>query len=152
MSSLDPPYISPDGKHVLFGATEGHAAGGRLTNRLYTFDLNSERRAANPRVMELDHVDDYDGQPSFSRDGSRVAFIGRGGTREGLFDYDVFNATAEGRACQQVTHDHALDSAPVFSANGDSIYYFLDRDRTGERELWRVKTGGHGGPVRLFPK
>jgi hypothetical protein len=64
----------------------------------------------------------------------------------------VFTATPEGRDCHQVTHDHALDAFPVFSFKGDSIYYFLDRARTGERQLWQVGTSGRKATVQLFPK
>jgi Tol biopolymer transport system component len=141
--SVDAPCFSPDGKQILFAATPSALAEGAALNRLYVLGVPADNQPGIPKLLPLGRRADYDGQPSFSRDGLRIAFISRSGSRGGLFDYEVWTARADGAKCQQITHDQALDPDEKF------IYYFADPARTGARQLRRIPGEGSGKPETL---
>ncbi len=67
-------------------------------------------------------------QPSFSPDGSQVAFSWGG--EDGL-NQDIYVATVDGRGRSRLTHDPAPDVAPVWSRDG-SLIAFLRRGADAE--------------------
>lgn len=150
--SIDPPYVSPDGKKVLFAATPTSATGEAVTNRLYVCNLAPDDSPAIPKPLPLAHSADYDGQPRFSADGLRIVFVSRSGSRGGVFDYEIWTATADGRNCRQVTHDQSLDKFPVFSPEGKLIYYFSDPTRIGARQLRKIAANGSDQSEPLIVK
>ena len=72
-------------------------------------------------------------QPNWSPHGYRIAYWGvtRGGQR------DIWTVAAAGGAPVKVTDDLALDWNPVWSPNGEELYFLSDRG--GSMNAWRVK-------------
>jgi Tol biopolymer transport system component len=93
-------------------------------------------------------------QPSWSPHGWRIAFWGL--REEAAGQRDLWTVAADGSEAEieavAVTNDFALDWNPVWSPNGDYLYY--SSDRGGAMNLWRIpieeKTGrvlGSAEPV-----
>ena len=62
-------------------------------------------------------------QPSWSPDGTRLAFVAwRAGGRR-----DILNAPVDGGPAQPITDDRALDGDPVWAPDGHTVYFISDR-------------------------
>lgn len=76
--SIDPPYFSPDGKQILFGAEVNGGKEDASKARHVLLLLNIEKLgSASPTPIPLPPgvpERDFDGQPSFSPDGSSLVF------------------------------------------------------------------------------
>ena len=82
-----------------------------------------------------------DTTPSWSPDGSRVAFASRrGGTR------DIWIVDAAGGEPEQLTTDTGEGVIPVFSPDGNWVYF--TSDKAGDFHIWRIPVNG-GVPVRV---
>ena len=66
----DQPAWSPDGKQIAFGSLRGERWDVHLRNALYVLDVDSD--GAEPRKLTAE--DETGGRPSFSPDGSRIAY------------------------------------------------------------------------------
>ena len=142
------PTWSPDGAKVLFAteividnpfgrsALTGPAVFGFPTG-LWTVDVATEQRT---QVFEADAV-----QPVWSPNGHRIAFwaIPPGGGQR-----DIWTIPAEGGEPVPVMQDAPLDWNPVWSADGEYLYF--SSDRAGGMNIWRVpideRTGNAQGP------
>lgn len=129
------PAWSHDGKKIFFG-----------TERV----LQPERP---PRVSELWSMEVATGkkqivskedalQPNASPHGNRIAFWGF--TKEGAHA-DIFTISENGTGRVAVTNDSALDWNPVWSPNGDYLYFCSDRG--GSMNVWRVAIDEKSGKV-----
>jgi serine/threonine protein kinase/Tol biopolymer transport system component len=138
------PSWSPDGKQLVCGT---ESVGFTPTSRgqvssLWTVDVQSGQR----RLL-LDH----DGvQPSWSPHGHRVAYWGIVGESAQRDLWTIDPAAKDPRSTiVRVTNDQAVDWNPVWSPDGQYLYF--GSDRNGAMSLWRVrideKTGKtHGEP------
>jgi len=92
-------------------------------------------------------------QPAWSPHGQRIAFFA---LRANSGQRDIFTVAADGSGADappvHVTNDTALDWTPVWSPNGDYLYF--SSNRGGTMNLWRVaideatgKVGGEPEPV-----
>jgi TolB protein len=150
---VDAPYFSPDGHQVLFGADESTWRGSTFKSwhDLLIFDLPKDGSAANLRPVSLPpglfRVQQYDGQPSFSADGSTIVFSSLRGSPSNQYEfaYDIWASAVDGTNLRQVTHNHSIDQYPVFSPDGRFIYFCVPSDG-----LWRVTSNG-SKPVKLVP-
>ena len=133
------PTWSHDGTKVLF-ATVGAGAdpyGHSILSSMWTVDVTTEDRN---KIFDGDAV-----QPVWSPNGHRIAywaipFVAGGGQR------DIWTIPAEGG--DPVAVDAALDWSPVWSPDGNYLYF--SSDRSGTMHLWRVpideETGETLGP------
>lgn len=145
--NLDAPYFSPDGKHVLFGATTSIASGDGFTTRhdLFIFDLQQDGSATNLRRVPLPSDPsgrNYDGQPSFSPDGATVVFTSLRVSGP-IYDYEIWKANLDGTNLQQITHNQSQNKDPIFSPDGKFIYFW-------NSDLWRIEANG-SNPMRILP-
>jgi len=79
----------------------------------------------------------YDITPSFSGDGSKIAFMSN---RDGNFEIYVMNA--DGTSQTRLTNNAAYDGLPSFSGDGSKIAFFSDRD--GNWEIYVMNVDGTG--------
>ena len=119
------PAWSPDGGKIVF-ATEGVSGPQvrKLDSQLWEVD------AATGRTRPLGTEDAV--QPSWSPHGRRIAYWGvpRGGARV------IWTIPAAGGTPVQVTQDEHVNWNPVWSPDGQYLYFVSDR--SGSMNVWRV--------------
>jgi Tol biopolymer transport system component len=122
-SGFDPRW-SPDAKTLAY-ATEavGDPYSRAVRAELWTADVAS---GAATRVWTGDAA-----QPSWSPNGTRIAFWGNTGGQR-----DIWTIAGSGGTPVAVTQDAATDWAPEWSPDGRWLYFVSDRG--GSPNLWRV--------------
>jgi eukaryotic-like serine/threonine-protein kinase len=120
------PAWSPDGKNLVL-ATEGivNPLSRPSRSALWTIDLATGRKR---RIFDGDAA-----QPSWSPHSQRIAFWGtiRNSGRRGIGTVSV-----DGGAPVTVTNTTAFDWRPVWSPDGNYLYF--SSDRAGSMNLWRI--------------
>ena len=139
------PAWSPEGTEVLC-AIEGIET--RPETRLITV---SQLWSVNVSTGEKRLITKGDGvQPHWSPHGHRIAYWAR--HREGQSDIWTVPARAQSNAGAPVpvTNDAYLDWNPVWSSEGNYLYFLSDRG--GSRNLWRVRIDEESGKVLGQPE
>jgi Tol biopolymer transport system component len=108
------PSVSPDESQVAFAIND------RSQTRLAVMPL---RQGAEHRILWEGERFDQASSPHWSPDGRYIAFSSW--TSGGYRDIRVVDLTTG--AVEQVTSDRALDIQPVFSPDGNYLYYVSDR-------------------------
>ena len=76
--------------------------------------------------------------PTWSPDGTRLAFVGTAGT-----NVDVYVMNADGSGLSRLTDDPAHDTDPAWSPDGSRIAFASDRGRAaGSSQIWVVNDDG----------
>jgi eukaryotic-like serine/threonine-protein kinase len=135
------PAWSPKGDALLY-ATEG--VGDPVVRRSNSEVWRVEVATGTRRRVgvEGDAV-----QPSWSPDGSRIAYWGLPG---GMAQRVIWTAAADGSKPVQVTDDQFINWNPVWSPDGRYLYYASDR--SGSMNLWRVPVDQRTGELRGEPQ
>ena len=144
-SSCFNPAWSPDGKQIVCATeTVGFTPTSRgQTSELWIIDTtNGERR----QLLEADAV-----QPNWSPHGHRIAYWGMSG-ESAQRDIWTIDPRAEDpkKSIVRVTEDAAVDWNPVWSPDGQYLYY--GSDRSGAMNLWRVRIDEESGKPRGEPQ
>jgi Tol biopolymer transport system component len=105
------PAWSPDGSTIAFNSDR---EGGRLRGYLVDPD------GSNLRPLSIDAWVEY---PSFSPDGTRIAFMGHQGQ-----DYEIYVADIATGAVEQLTDSPGQDGWPAWSPDGSRIAFTSVRD------------------------
>jgi len=120
------PAWSPDGKEIAC-ADEGVLGPFSRQNpnsRIWAFNIaTGEKR----QITQVDAVG-----PNWSPRGYRIAFQGRRNSAQ----RDIWTIPAGGGEPVEVTNDPAMDWNPVWSPDGNYLYFVSDRG--GSMNLWRV--------------
>jgi Tol biopolymer transport system component len=137
------PAWSPDGKEIVFNTETGWAPSGRATtSELWVADVATGKTR---KIFDGDAV-----QASVSPHGLRIAYWGlpSSGSRRDISTIP-YRGLGKDEKPVPVTQDLPLDWNPVWSADGQ--YLFFLSDRGGAMNLWRVpideKTGKTLGPL-----
>jgi len=126
---------SPDGKWMSFAQPWMNGSSFRIA--LISLDDLTVRLLTSPIAQE------YDCQPAFSPDSSKVAF--ERGSIGGLAK-DTFVVPVAGGAVRRLTFDNAWGGSPAWTQDGAEIVF--SSNRGGPMNLWRVSsTGGSPRPV-----
>jgi dipeptidyl aminopeptidase/acylaminoacyl peptidase len=147
---------SPDGRTLVFAAqdlqdpedpylwkdwyrTEGF---GNIRRRVHLWTVD----VATSAVRRITSGDFHHGQPSWSPDGTRIAFMAnRGGREEAIVssmneDYDVWIVPASGGEPKKLTRNHGPDLDPVWSPDGRSIAYTAVGYQGSHGDVFRLHT------------
>jgi TolB protein len=109
------PAVAPDGQHIAFRRMLGE------TNS-EVFIANAD--GSDPRNLTDDPA--FDGWPSWSPDGTQLAFASnRGG------DYQVYVMRTDGSDVRRVAETAGRATAPVWAKNGRAIYFPVCRKVDG---------------------
>lgn len=82
--------------------------------------------------------DPADGEPDFSADGRKIAFV-----RDG----DVWSMRADGSGQHELTSGPEVDSRPQFDPKGHYVVFTRAASEAGPRDLYRVNLGGAARPL-----
>ena len=119
------PTWSPDGSTIAFNSDRD---GGQLRGFLVAPD------GTNLRPMGIDAWVEY---PSYSPDGTRIAYMGHEGP-----NYEIFIASIATGAVQQLTDSPGQDGWPSWSPDGSTIAFTSVRDdcrfAAPEHECWQT--------------
>ncbi len=134
------PVWSSDGKEIFF-ATEGVAQPERLpkVSELWSVEIASGKKRLISKGDAL--------QPNGSPHGNRIAFWGY--TKENA-QADIFTIPADGGESIAVTNDAAVDWNPVWSPDGEYLYFISDRG--GGMNIWRIAIEERSGKILGQPE
>jgi len=120
------PAWSPDGKEIVF-ATES------VVDSPQTRGVRSVLWVANLVSAQKRRLNIDDGvQPQWSPHGYRIAYWKQ---QDG--QRDISTVAANGEGAVPVTNDSAVDWSPVWSPDGNYLYF--SSDRGGSMNIWRVR-------------
>jgi Tol biopolymer transport system component len=133
------PAWSPNGKEIAF-ADEGIVKPSSRINssKVSVVDVTT----GQSRLITKDDAV----QPNWSPHGNRIAYQGRRNAAQ----RDIFTISADGGAPVEVTNDAAMDWNPVWSPDGNYLYFVSDR--AGSMNLWRVPIQEETGKVLGSPE
>lgn len=122
------PGFSPDGRRLAFSSSRD---GGQY--EVYV------SRADGTSPVRLTHDPGYDSAPSWSPDGTRIAFE-RGSVLDADATKDIWTMTSTGARQRRLTTTAGVDEGPSFSPDGRWIAFTSGRD--GNYEAYRMRADG----------
>jgi WD40 repeat protein len=139
------PAFSPDGKSILYSGNKNG-----ITD-IHRLDLATQ--------TEVNLTDDnyFDTNPVWSQDGKTVLYNRRIGGYQKIFLLDAADPTRK----TQLTYGPSADLMPMFSRDGQTVYFVSDRGplgifnvwsldtTTGELNRWTDLVGGAISPVQV---
>ena len=132
------PAWLPDGSGVIFASdTRGDGATSLL---LAPVDGSGEAAAVYSESGVRASM------PTVSPDGTRVAFVS--GAPRDASTWDVVVLDLVSGDTIQLTLNDQRETYPVFSFDGETVYWVSDMD--GESSVWRGRSDGTGTPVLMF--
>jgi TolB protein len=114
------PAWSPDGRRIAYVSFEGQQSA------IYVQTL---RTGTRERVSSRAGIN---GAPAFSPDGRRLALTLS--LNDG--NLDIYTLDLSNQVLRRITENSAIDTEPVWSADGESIYF--TSDRAGSPQVYRV--------------
>jgi Tol biopolymer transport system component len=138
--SFDPAW-APDGTHIAF-------ASNRTGNGdIYVMDADGRNavqvtglglRPEPPDIIGADDTRQFEGYPTWSPDGTRIAFVGEVGDNAEIFVMD-----ADGSNIVQVTDDPEGDWDPAWSPDGKWIAFFTSQGQPAS-DIYVIRPNGSG--------
>jgi Tol biopolymer transport system component len=94
-------------------------------------------RADGSEQRRLTHSPGTDWYPSFSPDGSRIAYSSQ---RDGQFN--IYSMDLNGEDVQRLTRNHGEDYAPAYSPDGSRIVFTSTYGENGDQNIWVMNADG----------
>lgn len=116
------PAWSPDGRSVVFVSTDSG------DHEIFTLSLDTGELA------QMTNVPGRDAHPSFSPDGTRIAFQSPRGTG----DTHLYLMTSSGADVRQLTRLPGFSGMPVWSPDGERLAFQWRPEKTGAK--WQLMT------------
>jgi TolB protein len=131
------PSWSPDGRRLVYNSYHGPEGLGRI----YELDLGAGTSTELTPVRDGNYI-----TPTYLPDGETVAFSVLGGTRTGLFTYNVR------RDCclTNLTEGRWDDLSPTYAPNGGTLAFNSNRLGVGVPQIYTMPASG-GAPQILSP-
>jgi Tol biopolymer transport system component/serine/threonine protein kinase len=131
------PSWSPNGEEIVYATSQANSPHSRS-------GPNGQLRVVKLATGEIRNIDLANGadavQPTWSPNGARIAFWGLRGTHR-----DIWTVAAGGGQPVAVTNDDATDWNPVWSPDGQHLYFASDS--RGAMRFWRVPINQTTGEV-----
>lgn len=115
---------------IVVSSSRGGAAG--------RFQLYAAERANLAQLAKISTDTTNATDPAFSADGSRIAYVS---TSPG--NAEVFVMNADGTSPTRLTTDPQVDGRPVFTPDGQTIFFHSSRT-AGKQQVWSVNVDGSG--------
>ena len=131
------PVWSPHGEEIVFATEIIRANPGSRYTQSQLWAANTVTGEKRPVVTDMDAV-----QPHCSPKGHRIAFWGYD---KHSTERDIWTLPTGGGEIVPVTNDAAVDWNPVWSPDGNYLYF--SSDRGGTLNLWRVQIDEESGKV-----
>jgi TolB protein len=119
------PAWSPDGRALIFRSSRLHPDVREGDILRIDVDPTSPTYKQISVVLARPGDERY---PTYSPDGTRIAFRGDTDGLDLTGDEELFIANADGSDVQQLTHNDAIDSAPAWSPDGTRLAFESTRD------------------------
>ena len=138
----DAPDFSPDGRWLTFVSDrDGNAD-------IFIMPFTPDDSSGDRRAVNLTSYPGGDFNPSFSPDGTRIAFTSERHLPPRDARYwsgypsggDVYVMGVGGEDVRRLTWADGWDGAPAWSANGERILFYSERD--GARRIWSMRPDG----------
>jgi len=136
---VDDLTYSPDGTTIAFWGSEAQGVEGTIFTR--------PADGSGPAIQLVDRVDGTsDADPSFSPDGSRIAFrrVVEGGGAGGNAAH-LYVVNTDGTDLQQLTDGPIIDQDPIWSPDGSQIAFKSNRPNsqgTTDNQIWVMNADG----------
>ncbi len=95
------------------------------------------------KLIRLTDHPGWDSSPSWSPDGSQIAFSSQRGD-----DADIYLVTLDGLTLNRLTGSPQADKAPLWSTDGSKIYYLSDHDEGSDIYVMNVDGSDHTNLTR----
>ena len=128
-ASDEEPAFSPSGRRIAFVSDRVDPGGNR---DIYVMKARPEGKKNRPKNLTKNAADDA--QPSFSPDGTKIAFTSQRADSNG----DIYVMRSDGTGVTRLTSNTAFDSDPNFSPDGTKIVF--RSTRTGNSEVFVMDT------------
>ncbi len=134
------PAWSPSGNEIVYSTVE--------FNEPFSVTNSGEIRIVNAATGEKREIMTSGNalQPSFSPNGKRLAFW----SRDEKFQRDLWTVAVSGGEAVRVTNDESLDWNPIWSPDGEFIYFCSNRN--GGASLWRIRVNQESGKTNGEPE
>ena len=119
-----PEFVGRQMEKIAFSVKSGSR------DAIFIVDIESEKQ--DKLDFKLDAIFSVD----WSRDGKFLTFIGNNSKQSDVYKYNL-----ETKELENITNDVFTDSDPVWSLNGEKIYFVSDRKNNLTKDLYPKKCG-----------
>jgi TolB protein len=129
------PSYSADGRSIAFAGNRDPALD---PNASHIYAMNADGSG----VRQLTIGDNFDSNPAFSPDGSRIVFDRAVGNNR---TFDIYSVGTDGSGLRQLTEGSSSDYEPTFTPNGRRIVFVSNRGSNGRRDRSAIYAMGADG-------
>lgn len=153
------PAVSPNGKKIAFAKTRfilSSVFGNHYSYELYMMNIDGtevQKLSSYPQFNGKDSVSDliYEGDPTWSPDGSKLAFISNRHTfKSGNRNYDneeIYILDFATNEITKLTTSSGYIEHPTWSPDGKEIAFMSNR--TGTWNIFVINSDGSGKPINI---
>lgn len=146
-----PSSFSPDGSRIVYyeySYRNTYDYGPMKWVATHDYEISSIRSDGSGDRVQLTSWDDFDASHStWSPDGNSIVFSSREsdgyrGDDSDNGEWDLWKMNSDGGGRTQLTYDGAMQTQPMFNAQGDRIVYVSYQDGGDYSDIWIMKPDG----------